>query len=146
MVRLMGHHVAKHLHPNRKSRKPAIPAKHLNSAPITQSLSKHLPTTRPALGQSRTSFLRHTTQPVQLRRNSQVRSRKPNPLTPNIVHMRKDGRDSTNLARRLRPPGSRIKTLDKHLVHPLIRSKDLNRSLIELNVNFVSTSSHGSYP
>jgi hypothetical protein len=144
MVRLMSNHVAKHLHANRPRLSPAISPKHLN--PTLERLSQHLPTSSRTLRQSNPRLRLRTVRTVQQRRNLQVRSRKPHPLATNIVHMRKDRRDSPNLTRRFRNPRTRVKMLDKTLVHTIISSKHPNRSPIKLSVNLISTSSHGSAP
>ena len=60
---------------------------------------------------------------VELPWNLQVRSRQPHPFRAHIVHMRKDRRNGADLARRLRSPRSRIKLLQKHLVHALIAAR-----------------------
>ncbi len=49
--------------------------------------------------------------------------------------MREDRRNAAYLARRLGPPRGRVKLFEKDLVHPLISSKDPNRSLSEWSMD-----------
>jgi hypothetical protein len=60
--------------------------KFLDAAPsIAERFSEHLPAACGALGQSCTSLLRRAVRTVELRRDLQVRSRKPDPLGADIV-------------------------------------------------------------
>jgi len=74
-----------------------------------------------------------------------MRSRKPDPLAANIVHVREDRRNGAGLARRLGPPDAGVKVFDKKLVHPIIGGKDLDGRPTELGVNLVLTRGHDSY-
>ena len=143
MVRLVSNHVAQHLHPNRPRLSPAIPLKHRDPPAIIETLSQHLPTPSRTLRQSRTSLRRSAVRTVKLRRNLQVRSRKPHPLGAHIVHMRKNSRNRPNPTGRFSSPDSRVKMLDKNLIHPIIDSKHLHCRSAELSVNPVLTRGHG---
>ncbi len=137
----MSNHVAQHLHPNRPRLSPTIPPKHLNPATTIERLRQHLPAPSRALRQPHPRLLLRTVRTIELSRNLQVRSRKPYPLSPNIVYMRKDRRNSPDLARRFSSPRVRIKTLNKNLVHPIISSKHPDRRSTNLSMNLLST--HG---
>ena len=143
-MRLMSNHVAKHLHPNRPRLSPAVPPKHLNPAPTLERLRQHLFAASGTLRQSRTSLLHSAVRTVQLRRNLQMRSRKPHPLRPDIVHMRKNRRNGPSPTRRFGSPDSRVKMLDKNLVHTIIDSKHPHCRSAGFSVNLLLTSHHGS--
>ena len=71
---------------------------------------------------------------------------KPDPLSADIVHVRKDRRNRTNLAVWFRLPNGSVKMLDKEMIHPIIGSKDLCCGLAELAVNLVLACGQGSLP
>ena len=135
MVRFVSQHVAQHLHANRPGPRPPISVKLLNAPLAAERFTQHLRAASPALRQSRPRLLRRALRALKLSWNLQMRSRKPDPLRPDIVHMRKDRRNAAPLARRLGPPRSRIKLFNKNLIHPLIRGKDLHRGSPEWSVN-----------
>jgi hypothetical protein len=145
MVGFVSKHVAQHLHTNRPRRSPAVSAKLVDAAlPATKRFREHLPATSSALGQPRTSLLRRTVRAVQLCWHLQMRSRKPHPLGPNIVHMRKDRHNTPSLARRFRSPRDRVKTFNQMLVHAVTGRKHQNRGSVELTVNLLLTRGHGT--
>jgi hypothetical protein len=145
MMCLVSDHVAQHLHAHRPRRSPSISAKSLDAPPIiTKRLTQHLPAPSSALGQSRTSPLRRTARTVKLHRNLQMRSRKPHPLTADVMHMRKDRRNRANPAWRLCSPSPSVETFDEHLVHAIVRRKDLYRRSAESSVNLMWTHGHVS--
>ena len=74
-------------------------------------------------------LLKRAPRSVELCRNLQMRSRKPHPLTPDIVHVREDRRNRPNIARRFGFPHSRVKMFQKNLVHPIIDGKHLKLQL-----------------
>src|ERR1700730_10026366 len=90
MVGFVREHVAQHFHANRPGPSPAVSSKFLDAAPTAQRFSKHLRAASRALGQSRAGLLRRTVHAVELSRNFQMRSRKPDPLATGIVHVRED--------------------------------------------------------
>lgn len=55
------------------------------------------------------------------------------------MHVRENGRNSTDLAGRFGSPGGRVKTFNKNLVHAIIGGKDPDCGLAELNVNLLLT-------
>ena len=63
-----------------------------------------------------------------------MRSREPHPLSPDIVHVRKDRCNRASLARGRSPPCRRFKPLDKNLIHALIGRKHPHRRAAELSV------------
>src|SRR5438270_7722846 len=133
MVGFVRKHVAQHFHANRPRPSPAVSAKLLDASPAAaERFRQHLRAAGGALGESRTGLPRRAARAVELRWNLEVRSRKPYPLVADIVHVREDCRDGTDLARRLGSPGGRVKTLDKNLVHAIIGGKDLDRGSAEL--------------
>jgi hypothetical protein len=78
-----------------------------------------------------------------------MRSRKPDPLAADIVHVREDRGDGTGVAGRFGFPGCGVEMFDQHLVHALIGSKDLDCGSPGLSVNLgltmdVLTRGHGS--
>src|SRR5271170_7828243 len=145
MVGFVSKHVAKHFRASRPGLSPAISAKLLDpAAAIAKGFSKHFLAASGALSQSRTGLLRRAMRAVELRWNLQMGSCKPDPLAADVVHVREDRSDRADIAGRFGAPGSRIKTLDKKLVHPLVSRKDLNSAPAELSVNLVLTRDHGS--
>src|SRR6266496_3966301 len=144
MMGFVRKHVAQHSQANRPRRSPAVSAKLLDAAPTTaERFSEHLRAASAALGQSRTGLLRRAVGAVELSWNLQVRSRKPDPLGADIVHVREDRRNGAGLAGRFRSPGGRVKMFDKNLVHAIIGGKDLDCGSAELRVNLVLTRGHG---
>ncbi len=144
MVGFVGKHVAQHLRANRPRPSPTVSVKLLHTASTTESFGEHLRAASGALGQSRTGLLRRAVRAVELSWNLQVRSRKPDPFAPDVMHVREDGRNAASLARRFGSPGGRVKTFDKHLVHAVIRGKDLDCGSADLSLNLLSTRSHSS--
>src|SRR6202166_4326246 len=127
MVGFVRKHVAQHFRANRPWRSPAVSAKLLDAAPTTaERFSEHLRTASGAIGQSRAGLLRRAVRAVELWRNLQVRSCKPDPLAADIVHVREDRRNGAGLAGRLGSPGGRVKMFDKNLVYAIIGCKNLD--------------------
>ena len=62
------------------------------------------------------SCLRRAVRAVELCRDLQMRSCKPDPLGADIVHVREDRRNGAGLAVRSGSPGGRVKMFDKNLV------------------------------
>jgi hypothetical protein len=81
---------------------------------------------------------------VELSRNFQVRSRKPDPLAAHIVHVREDRRDAAGLSGRFGSPRGRVKMFDQNLVHALVGGKDPHCCSAEFSVNFPLTRGHVS--
>jgi hypothetical protein len=75
-----------------------------------------------------------------------MRSRKPDPLAADIVHVREDRRDGADIvvARQFGSPGGRVKMFDKDLVRALIGGKNLDCCSAELSVHLRWTRGHGS--
>ena len=150
MVGFVREHVAQHFRANRPRLSPAVSEKLLDAAPTpAERFSEHLRAPTGALGQSRTRLPPRAVRARKLSRNLQVRSCKPDPLAADIVHVREDRRNGTDLAGRFGSPGSRVKLFDKYLVHALIGGKDLDCGSAQLcvnglRVNFLSTRGHGS--
>src|SRR5260370_13701566 len=129
---------------------PSVSAKLLDAAPTTaERFSEHLRAASGALGQSRTGLPRRAVRAVELSRNLQVRSCKPDPLGADIVHVREDRRNGAGLAGRFGSPGGGVKMFDKNLVHALICGKGLDcgsaQLSVKLSVNLGLTRGHGSY-
>jgi hypothetical protein len=143
VMSFMSKHVAQHFRTNRPGLSPTISAKHLDAAPIAERFREHLRAACGALGQSRTRLLRRAARPVELWWNLQVRSRKPDPLGADIVHVREDRRNAADAAGRFGSPRGSVELFDEKLVHAIIRGKNLLRGSPELRVNLVLTSSHG---
>lgn len=73
-----------------------------------------------------------------------MRSREPDPLGADIVHMREDGRYGADIADRFGSPRVRVKVLQKVLVDVVCSSKEIHCGSSELSVNLESTRGHGS--
>jgi hypothetical protein len=145
MVGFVRNHVAQHFHANRPRPSPAVSAKLLDAAPATtERLSKHLLAASGALRQSRAGLPRRAVRAVELSRNFQVRSRKPDPFAAHIVHVREDRRDAAGLAGRFRSPGGRVEMFDEHLIHPLVGGKDPHCGSSEFSLNFALMRGHVS--
>jgi hypothetical protein len=163
MVRFVRQHVAQHFHANRPRPSPAVSKKRLDAAPTTaERFREHLRAASGALRQSRTRLPRRAVRAIELSRNLQVRSRKPDPLGADVVHVREDRRNRAGLAGRLGAPGGRVEAFDKHLIRPLIGGKDLDCGppqwsvklrtqscapfSLKSRVNLLVTHGHGSLP
>ena len=145
MVGFVSKHIAQHFQAHRPRPSPAVSVKLLNAAPAAaQRFSQHLRAASGALGQSRAGLPRCAVRAIELWWNLQMRSRKPDPLGADIVHMREDRRNGARVAGRFGFPGGRVKMFDKNLVHAIIGGKDLDRGSAELSVNLVLTRGHGS--
>jgi len=152
MVSFVRDHVTQHFHANRPRPGPSVSAKFLDAPPTTaERFSQHRLTASGTLGQSRAGLLRCAVRAVELSWNLDVRSRKPDPLAADIVHVRENRRDgaSPGFARWLGSPGGWIKMLYKNLVHAIIGGKRTGGSSAELSVNTgltigVLTRGHGS--
>src|ERR1700722_17644894 len=107
MVRLMRNHVAQHLRTNRPGLRPSVATKFRNaSAVIAKRFRQHLRAPRRTLRQPRTRLSHGAPRTVQLTWHPQMRRRKPHPLAPHVVYMRKNRHDATAPADRFRPPSS----------------------------------------
>src|ERR1700733_7183847 len=145
MVGFVRNHVEHHFHANRPWPSPAVSAKlfHASLFPtIAERFREHLLATSGALGQSRACLLRRAVRAIELSGNLQVRSAQPDPLSADIVHVRKDRRNGASRsgagrARRFGFPRIRVKMFDKNLVHAIVGGKDLDRSAVELSVNLI---------
>jgi hypothetical protein len=147
MVGFVRKHVAQHFRANRPRPSPPVPAKFPDAAPRTaERFSEHLRAASGALGQCRTGLPRRAARAVELWRNLQVRSCKPDPLGADIVHVREDSRNGAGLAGRFGSPGGRRKMFDKNLVDAIVGGKDPDRGSADLSVNFVLMRGHGSIP
>ena len=103
MVGFVRNHVAQHFRANRPGPSPAVSQELLDAATVpAERFGKHLRAASAALGQCRTCLARRAMRVVELRRNLQMRSREPDPLAADIVHVREDGRNAADLARRFR--------------------------------------------
>jgi len=133
-------HVAEHLDAERPGLAPAVAAKILDAGGRSaKCLGKHFGTARAARGQGRTDLLWRAFRADELRRDFQVRGIKADPLGADVVHMSKDGGDGARLAGRFGCPCSWIQVLEQKLVHPLIRSKDLEGCLAESRFDLLRT-------
>jgi hypothetical protein len=145
MVSFVRKHVAQHFRANGPRRSPAISAKLLDAAPTTaERFREHLRAASGALGQRRTGLLRRAMRTVELWWNPQVRSRKPDPLGADIVHVREDRSNAARPAGRFGSPRGRVKMFDKNLVDAIIGGKDLDCGSTELSVNLGLKRGHGS--
>ncbi len=136
MMGFVRKHVAQHFQANRPGPSPAVSAKLLDAASTTaERFSEHLRAASGALGQSRTSLLRRAVRAVEPCWNLQMRSRKPDPLAADIVHVREDRHNGPGLAGWFGSPDGRGKMFDKNLVDAIIGDKDLDCSSPELGVN-----------
>jgi hypothetical protein len=145
MVRFVSKHVAQHFRANRPRSSPAVSTKSLDAPPTSaERFGEHLRAASRALRQSRTGLLWRAMRAVELSWNLQVRSCKPDPLGPDIVHVREDRRDGACLARRFGSPGGRVKMFDENLVYAIVNGKDLDRGQAELSVDLGLTRGHGS--
>src|SRR5260370_8511783 len=101
MVGFVRKHVAQHFRANRPRRSPAVSAKLLDAPPTTaERFGEHLRAASGALSQSRTGLLRRAVRAVELSSNLQPLSSTPDPLAPDIVHVREDRRNGAGLAGR----------------------------------------------
>jgi len=142
MVGFVRKHVAQHFRANRPRPSPSVSAKLFDAAVIltrSERFGEHLRAANSALGECRAGLLRRAVRAVELSWNLQVRSRKPNPLAADIVHVRENRRNGARLAwrvgcRRFGRPGGGVKMFDQNLVHAIVCSKDLDSGWAELRV------------
>jgi hypothetical protein len=152
MVGFVRKHVAQHFGADRPRLSPAVSEKRLDAVAaiaMAERFRQHFRAASGALGQSPPGLLRRAVRAVELWWNLQMRCRKPDPLTADIVHVREDRRNgaSPNVAaragrfgcRQFGSPDGRVKMFNKHLVHALIGGKDLDCGSAELSVNLVWT-------
>ena len=148
MVSFVSQHVAQHFRANWPSLGPAVSAKLPDAAPAAERFREHLRATGGAVGQSGTDLLRPAVAAVQLPRNLQVRSRKPDPLAADIVHVGKDRGNAARVAGRFGSPDSRVEMFDNNLVDAIIGGKDLHCGSADSSMNLrltigVLTPGHG---
>jgi hypothetical protein len=149
MVGFVSKHVAQHLRARRPRLSPAVSAKRLDAATIiAQCFSEHLGAASGALGQCGTGLLRRAARAVELGWNLEVRSGKPDPFGTDIVHVREERRNGSDVAGWLGWgfgfPDGRVKMFDQMLVHAIVGGKDPDRGSAELSVNLWLTCGHGS--
>jgi hypothetical protein len=135
MVGFVRKHVAEHFHANRPRLGPAVPAKPFDPAFAAERFCEHFCAASRTLGQSRTSLLGRAVCAIELRWNLQMRSRKPDPLATDIVHVREDRRNRPNVAERFRFPSGRVKIFDKSLVDAIVGGEALDCGSAEPSVN-----------
>ena len=140
-------HVAEHLRANRPGTSPSVSQKHFHAALTTaQRCCEHRHAAVCALSQCRSGLPWRAVRTVELRRNSQVRSREPDPLAADIMHVREDGRNGADLpgrfGRRFYFPDGGVKMLDKNLVHALISGKDPDCAPSEFRVDLAFLRGH----
>src|SRR4029077_11083779 len=85
MVGFVRKHIAQHFRANRPRPSPAISEKLLDGALAAKRFREHLQAASGALRQSVAGWPRRAVRAVELLRNLQVRSRKPDPLGADIV-------------------------------------------------------------
>src|SRR5882762_10488359 len=142
MVGFVRKHVAQHFRANLPRRSPAVSTKLVDAATAAQRFRKHLPAASGALGQSRARLLRRAVRALQQSWNFQVRSCKPDPLRADIVHVREDRRNGSDLAGRFRFPSDWVKMFDNNLVHAIVGRKKPDSGLAEWRVHLVLTCGH----
>ena len=145
MVGLVRKHVAQHFHANRPGLAPAVTAKFLDAAVVTERFREHLGAASGALGQRRTGLSRRAGSAIERSRNSQVRSGEPDPLAAHVTHVGEDCRNGADivfarvlagqLGCRFPSPGGRVKMLDQHLVYAVTSGEYLDRRPAKLGVN-----------
>ena len=127
MMGFVREHVAQHFRADRPRPGPAVAAKLLDATFITaKRFSEHVRTASGALGQSRTRLPRRAVRAVELWRDLQMRSGKPDPLAADIVHVGEDRRNGADFAGGFGPPSGRVKMFDEKLVHAIVGGKDLD--------------------
>lgn len=144
MVSLMGEHVAKHFHANRPGLSPAVPVKRLDLAVTAERFREHLGTASATFGQCCTGLRLCAMGAIELSWNLEVRSRKPDPLTTHIVHVRENRSYVADLAGRLRRPCVGIKMLDESLVYAIVNCEYSRRRTAELRGDDRFTCGHDS--
>jgi hypothetical protein len=136
MMSFMGQHVAQHFHADRPGLTPAVPLKLLDAATTAERFREHFGTARPTIGQRCAGLRLSAMGAIELNWDLQVRSCQPDPLTTNIVHVRKDGSDAADLAGRFRGPCVSTEMLDNRLIYAIIDRKYPSRGPAELRIDF----------
>ncbi len=138
MVGFVRNHVAEHFRTDRPWFGPGVAAKLVDApASIAESVREHLRATSCAFGESRTRLPRSAAGAVELWRNLDVWSCKPDPLGADVVHVREDRSDGANVARRPGFPRGGIQMLDQHLVDAIIGGKNPGGGAADLRAHFV---------
>jgi hypothetical protein len=145
MVGLVRNHVAEHFRANLPWLRPAVPEKFLDGVfRVVEGVSQHLCAASGTLSQCRTSLPRRATHAVQLCRNFQVRSGKPDPFAADIVHVGENHRDAASLPGRLGTPHGEVEIFDENLINAIVGGENLDGGTGELIVNLCSRRSHGA--
>jgi hypothetical protein len=148
VVGFVGKHVAEHLEAHRPGRGQAVSAKLLDAAAIAERFRQHLPAASGAPGQRGAGLFRSAVRTVELLWNHKVRSRKPDPLRADVVHVREDRRNGADFAGRYRrrfcSPGRWIEMLDKELIHAIIGGKDLRCGSARISLRRALHRGHGT--
>jgi hypothetical protein len=142
MVGFVRKHVAQHFQANRPRPGPAVSLELLDATPATQRFRQHLCAASSARGQSGAGLPRGAVRAIELRRRLQVRSRQPDPLGSDVVHVHEDRRNGAGLAGRFGFPGDWVQMFDENLIHAFISRKDLDCGSAELSANLVLTRGH----
>lgn len=132
VVSFVGNHVAQHFRSHRPRLGPAISVKFLDASVAAKRLGKHVRTAGSALRQSRTRLLRRAGRAIELPRDLQMWSCKPDPLGTDIVHVGEDCSDGADLARGFGSPGGGLEIFDQELIDAIVSGKDLDSGSAEL--------------
>jgi hypothetical protein len=135
VVGLVSQHVAEHFEAGGPGLSPAVADECLDASFVARHFAErfrqHFGAASGAFGQRIPSLLRREVRTAELSRNLQVRSRQPDPLAADVVHVGEDGRNAADFARRFGRPEFGGKVLDENLVYPIISGKDLDRGSSE---------------
>ena len=130
MMRVMRDHVGDHGNTRRPGLRPSVALEVLDLPLRTQGFTDHLSTKPRAPGERKACLPRCASAAVELRRKRKMGCGEPQPLAADVLHVSKYCRDRAGTAaRRLRPPGSRIKFLQDDLVHPVVDRISLGQCL-----------------
>lgn len=73
-----------------------------------------------------------------------MRSRQPDPLGPDVVHVREDCRNGASLAGQFGLPCGGVQTFDQNLVHAIVDGKELDCVSAELSLHLGPTGRHAA--
>jgi hypothetical protein len=96
------------------------------SAAAAERFCEHFRAASGAPGQSGTGLPRRAARAMELQRNFQVRSGKPDPFAANVMHMCEHCGNGASFGGWPGSPRGRIKVLNKGLVHAIIGGKDFD--------------------
>jgi hypothetical protein len=143
MMSVMRDHVGEHGDTWRPRPGPSIPPEVLNSARGIYCLPDHFVAKVRALRQGTACLPLRAACAIKLCRKLKVRCGEPQPLAPDVVHVREYCRNGARFAPiGWRPPGPRIQALDNKLVYSVIDGIGFLQRLVKIVYGEITKATH----